>query len=211
MDVLPTIEDSIKARRRKKAQAAALQSPLSPTSVATIYWERRTGSTTIEKNNKRDQSSSLHQSSSSSPPQKRSVSFNESVTILGEVPALSSLTEEDFSELWYSPSEYSIMEKASAFIAKLMNSKMVISQDDEELCTRGLETLSRRGARQRQQDVFDSIDRVLWEQDDQRARRGDSHSCGEEEIAKVYQEVTQRCASAAVELAKQDAEIARGS
>lgn len=205
MNNLSTLVDSVKIHKRKMILAAADEAksahavPSSPTSVVDITRRGRNETSKISP------STSLKRSIRDGNS-KRRVRFEEEVTVMSEVPSRSSLSEADFDLLWYSEGEYSLMTKATSFIAKMMSRNMTIASDDEELCTRGLESLSIQGQREREREVFDSIDSVLWEQYDQQSGR--PHSTDDEDIARVYKESAAKSVAKAIELAKIDEEIA---
>jgi hypothetical protein len=102
---------------------------------------------------------------SSRKTRRRSVKFASSAELTQEFPS-ADIREEDKEALWYTQNEYNLIQKSYHFIVKLMENKRGLL-DDNEMCSRGLESRTRAGERRRRQQIEASVDAVLCEQEKQ--------------------------------------------
>jgi hypothetical protein len=117
------------------------------------------------------------------------------------------LCEEEMTSLWYTKEEYALMKRSSSFTVRLMmglqcEEGSIDGADDEEICTRGLESRTRRGAKTRRQNVFSAIDAVILEQERQRdmSSFNDIYT-----LARVYRDASASCSLDAWLVAQNDA------
>jgi hypothetical protein len=123
------------------------------------------------------------------------------------------LCEEERVALWYSKEEYALMKRSSSFTVRLMmelqrDVRSFYGEEDQELCSRGLESKTRGGARRRRQNIMSAIDAVLLEQERQWEMGvfNDVYS-----LARVYREATAQCSMEAWLVAQKDAKAVDSS
>jgi hypothetical protein len=114
-----------------------------------------------------DGSSSLNESTHfkdelvKAKPQEQSVAFSVD-TEVHEITALSDLSEEDQSRIWYSTADFERLKEESAVtLEKAKNYEPII--EEEGHCMRGLEAKTRFGARRRRNNKLKALDAV-WNQ-----------------------------------------------
>jgi hypothetical protein len=135
----------------------------------------------------------------------KQVSFASEDMLEQEIPPTGSrmeLTEEDVATLWYTKDEYRLSKKSQLFIVKMMERGLSSLEDDDELCPRGLEERTRKGARSKQQNIDASRDAVMWEQEHQ--WEGGRHNSWA--LSRVYSESAAQCTMAAFLIGKRDAQ-----
>ncbi|KAG7359804.1 hypothetical protein IV203_034902 [Nitzschia inconspicua] len=120
------------------------------------------------------------------------------------------LYEEEQASFWYTKQEYALMKRSSSFTIRLMTElqqrgaspSKYLEQEDEEMCTRGLEAKTRSGARRRRQNIVTAIDAVLMEQERQRqvGSINDIYN-----LAHIYKDATASCSMDAWLAAQKDA------
>jgi hypothetical protein len=94
-------------------------------------------------------------------PQERSVYFSID-TKVHEIAALSELSEEELSLIWYRAADFERIKKESAVtLEKAKNEEPII--EEEGHCMRGLEAKTRFGARRRKNNKLKALDAV-WNQ-----------------------------------------------
>ena len=140
-----------------------------------------------------------------SAAQKRKVAFSPKIQLIGVVPAISDFTQEEIEANWYTENEFELIRKAYLFIVKLMEKTRPFQDDDEELCSRGLESRTRDGARRRKRDVETAIDAVLSEQE----RQWEGSFYNAKQLATVYRQATAQACMAAYVRAQKDERIAQ--
>jgi hypothetical protein len=132
---------------------------------------------------------------------KRLVSFDADCIsiVVGEVPSRSDLTEEDFKNIWYSKDDFKVMKKEYIPIVKKIAKKLPLDDDEEP---RGLEHKTPRGCKLRQQNRFQAMDAVLFEQERQweRDRKDDNY------IAQIYRQSSAHCQMNAYLIGQKDAD-----
>lgn len=146
----------------------------------------------------------------SSPPgrtKRKSVTFVRDEVLVEVIAPKITLTEDDVSSLWYTKEEYELSKKSQLFIIKMMERGMGSLECDDELCSRGLETRTRTGARRKRQSIEASWDAVLGEQEKQ-WREGRFSSFA---LARVCLESAAQNAMVAFLAAKKDAEFVHGA
>jgi hypothetical protein len=139
----------------------------------------------------------------------KKVSFVPKDTLVQEIPPASriELTEDDVAALWYTKDEYRLSKKSQLFIVKTMERGLTSLEDDDELCPRGLEERTRKGARRKQQCIEASRDAVLCEQENQwQGGRFSSWA-----LARVYSESAAQSTMAAFLVGKRDAQYVHGN
>lgn len=136
----------------------------------------------------------------------KTVSFAPEDMLVKEIPPLRmELTEDDITTLWYTKAEYRLSKKSQLFIVKMMEKGLRLEEDDE-LCPRGLEAKTRKGARGHQDNIDASREAVMWEQDKQ--WRDGRHSAVA--LARVYAESAAQSKMAAFVTGKRDALYVHG-
>jgi len=132
---------------------------------------------------------------------RRRVKFSNDV--VDDNSSVIELSEEEFENLWFTKEEFQLMRRSTAFIVRMMASgSLTDDDDDEEMCTRGLESNPRAGNRRKRQNIENSIDAVLIEQQKQWAKGYSSTSA----IANVYKQSSCHCSMASYVSAQRDAQ-----
>lgn len=98
---------------------------------------------------------------------RRKVSFEPGDKLYRVIPTSVELTEEDVAALWYTKEEFNLSKKSQMFIVKMMDRGMTALEDDEELCSRGLEGRTRAGTRRKSKIIEAAWDAVFSEQEKQ--------------------------------------------
>jgi hypothetical protein len=117
------------------------------------------------------------------------------------------LCEEELKSLWYTKEEYALMKRSTSFTVRLMmglqrQAGSIDEADDEEICTRGLESRTRTEARKRRHNIFCAIDAVMLEQERQRDMSSFSDIYT---LARVYRDASAQCSLEAWLVAQKDA------
>jgi hypothetical protein len=136
----------------------------------------------------------------SSTKRRRSVRFAPPFDLTEERLPSVELTEKDVETLWFSKEEFRLMKKSYAFIVRLIEGKQ--GREDDEMCSRGLETKTRLGARRRQQQIEGSVDAVLFEQE----KQWEENIYSTRRLAEVYRQYTAQCSMTAYLVAQKDAQ-----
>ena len=120
-------------------------------------------------------------------PRKR-VSFAPRAQV-HEVPHLKDLSDEEFISIWWTKNDYALIKTMYKSTVKMMMKGQVFEKDDKDLCARGLESKTRKGAQQRHQQKVRACKAVLRAQDFQR-REGISDPLY---LAELYSEYSRCC------------------
>ena len=133
----------------------------------------------------------------------RAVSFAPPSELTQELPD-TEFTLEDMEGMWFSKDEFRLIKQSYRFIVKLMESKQGLLQDEEEedeMCSRGLESKTRVASRRRRQQIEASVDAVLCEQE--RQWENGYHSI--RGLAQVYRQFAAQSSMLAYIAAQKDA------
>jgi hypothetical protein len=131
----------------------------------------------------------------------KKVRFHASIDVR-EVPHLKDLPEGETLATWYTQTEFESIKQSLVATVRLMMAKKLIERD---LCVRGLEFRTPRGAKLRKQNKLKSLTAVWNEQVAQwKEDRSD-----EEAISFVYQQGIHECRTVALRLGLQDEQEAR--
>lgn len=96
---------------------------------------------------------------------------------------------------WYSQGEYfGIKKRAMNIVRRMATTKL---QDDDKVCTRGLEIIEDDAVKRRKQHIDSTVQRILEEQD-----IGDA---GSEEIAQIYRDISTATVEKSIAVALNDA------
>jgi hypothetical protein len=136
----------------------------------------------------------------SSTKRGRSVRFASSFDLTEERLSSVELTEKEVEALWFSKAEFRLMQKSYAFIVRLIEYNQGL--EDDEMCSRGLETKTRLGMRRRKQQIEVAVDAVLFEQE----KQWKENIYSTRRLAEVYRPYTAQCSMTAYLVAQKDAQ-----
>lgn len=135
----------------------------------------------------------------------RSVRFENDDCLVVMSPQPVTLSQKEISSLWYSQDEYRLIKSSQFFtVQKMESDELVLNNNDEDICTRGLESRTVRGRTRRQRNINCGWDCVLAEQDKQYETGLYSTTA----LAKAYRDVSAKCSMAAYLVAMRDKEYA---
>ena len=146
---------------------------------------------------------SIH-TQNSKKTRRRSVTFACSNELIQEFP-FDGIQAVDKESLWYTGNEYKLIKSSFFFTVKMMESKHVLL-DDNEMCTRGLESRTRAGTQRKRQHVQTSVDVVLYEQE----RQWEKNCYSPTRLAKVYRDISAQSSMSAFLAAQKDAKVVHG-
>lgn len=98
---------------------------------------------------------------------QRSVSFSSSIEIV-LVVHLNGLSEEDYVPTWWTEDDYKEIKLTYKATARMMMRGKVFPEDDEHMCSRGLESKTKNNARRRHRQKDSARKSLLKAQDFQR-------------------------------------------
>ena len=150
--------------------------------------------TTTAKTNK---TSRKTHKSRSTKTQKRSVRFNETVSVRTCLH-INDYTDDEFDQCWYQADECDAIKVENMQTVALVASGVKIDSDDNDLCLRGLEGRTVKGNRRRRENRQRAWDAVLDEQDRQ------ADTVDEELMGNVMESVVLHCRNEAYAAALQD-------
>lgn len=106
----------------------------------------------------------------------------------------------EFRNRWYTQGEYFVIKKQAMNTVRRMATTTL--QDDDRICTRGLEIVDDEAVKRRKLHINSTVQRVLQEQEDQRTGK----DVDPEEIAEIYREITIPAVQKSIQTAHDDAQ-----
>lgn len=131
------------------------------------------------------------------------VHFATKPTVIQEDEPTVILSDEEVNALWYTPDEYRLIRNSQYFAIKMLENKECALEENDELCSRGLESRTKAGARRKRMNIAASWDAVLYEQE----KQWDEGRYSPTALAKVYRDATAQCEMVAFLAGKRDAQF----
>jgi hypothetical protein len=114
-------------------------------------------------------------------------------------------TESEHRRAWYSQAELQSFKHDSAKTVQIIMNRRINSRNNEQLCERGLETMSKAGSLQKNSRLRFARQIVLEEQEDQKQQGW----IDEMRLAELYKESASKCVASAIARGKFDANAAQ--